>query len=351
MADVPRRQPTLAEVAERAGVSRSAASRVINNAPHVSRDKREAVQRAIRELGYVPNTTARALATRQKGVAALVISGETPSIFADPFFAKVIVGASAALEEADLHLMLCLAAADRGRQRLAKLLRARDVDGVMIMAVRENDPVLAIAQETELPVVFGGRPVDHEPPWFVDVDNVGGARQATEHLLALGRRRVAMICGTPDTQVGRARHRGYREAMILAGLEPLAPATGDFTEPSGTAAMAELLRRHPDVDGVFAANDNMAAGALRVLRGADRKVPRDVAIVGFDDLDIAQIVEPSLTTVHQPIQALGHEMARLLVELIAGGEPSPLILPTHLVTRSSTRPARTDEGTDATASS
>ncbi|MFD5315801.1 LacI family DNA-binding transcriptional regulator [Streptomyces sp. NPDC127098] len=336
MTDAPRRRPTLDEVAERAGVSRSAASRVLNNAPHVRRDKREAVQRAIRELDYVPDTTARALATSQRGVAALVISGESPSIFADPFFARVIVGASAALEDADLHLVLCLAATDRSRRRLDELLRARGVDGVMLMAVRENDPVLGIAGETELPVVFGGRPVGSEPPWYVDVDNVGGARQATEHLIARGRRRVVMICGPLDTRVSRDRHRGYREAMILAGLEPLPPECGNFTQPSGAPAMAELLKRHPDLDGVFAANDNMAADALRTLRGAGRAVPGDVAVVGFDDLDIAEITEPSLTTVHQPIQDLGHEMARLLVRLIAGEEPSSLILPTHLVTRSST---------------
>jgi DNA-binding LacI/PurR family transcriptional regulator len=336
MTDVPRRQPTLDEVAERAGVSRSVASRALNNAPHVSRDKREAVQRAIRELGYVPNPTARALATRQAGAAALVVSGETPSIFADPFFATVIVGATAALEDADLHLMLCLAATDRGRRRLGELLRARGVDGVMLMAVRENDPVLHIVGEAELPVVFGGRPVGFEPPWYVDADNVGGARQATEHLLGRGRRRVATICGPMDAQVSRARHRGYREAMLLADREPLAPACGDFTEPGGAAAMAELLRRHPDVDGVFAANDNMAAGALRALRRAGRAVPRDVAVVGFDDLDIARTAEPPLTTVRQPIQALGHEMARMLVRLIGGEEPTPLVLPTHLVVRAST---------------
>jgi DNA-binding LacI/PurR family transcriptional regulator len=336
MTEMPRRQPTLDEVAERAGVSRSAASRVLNNAPHVSPEKRAAVLRAMRELDYVPNTTARALATRQRGAVALVISGEAPSIFADPFFAKVIVGASVALEEADLHLMLCLAASDRSRRRLAELLRARGVDGAMLMAVRENDPVLDIARETEVPVVFGGRPAGFEAPWYVDVDNAGGARQATEHLLARGRRRVGMICGLPDTEVSRARHRGYREAMILAGLQPFPPEYGDFTEPSGAAAMAALLKRQPDMDGVFAANDNMAAGALRTLRGAGRAVPRDVAVIGFDDLDIAQIAEPSLTTVHQPIQALGHEMARMLVGRIAGGEPSSLILPTHLIVRAST---------------
>ncbi|MGW3292661.1 LacI family DNA-binding transcriptional regulator [Streptomyces xiamenensis] len=335
MTAAPRRRPTLDEVAERAGVSRSAASRALNNAPHVRRDKREAVQRAIRELDYVPDTTARALATSRRNVAALVISGETPSIFADPFFARVIVGASAALEEAGLHLMLCLAAGDRSRRRLEELLRARGVDGVMLMAVRENDPVLRIVGETELPVVFGGRPVGFEAPWYVDVDNVGGARQAVEHLIARGRRRVVMICGPLDTQVSRARYRGYREAMILAGLDPLPPECGDFTRSSGAVAMAGLLNRHPDLDGVFAANDNMASDALRALRETGRSVPGDVAVVGFDDLDIAKITEPPLTTVHQPIQALGREMAALLVRLVAGEEPSSLILPTELVTRSS----------------
>ncbi|NGO70979.1 LacI family DNA-binding transcriptional regulator [Streptomyces boncukensis] len=336
MTEAPRRQPTLDEVAERAGVSRSAASRVLNNAPHVSPEKRRAVQRAIRELDYVPHTTARALATRQRGAVALVIAGEAPSIFADPFFARVIVGASAVLEEADLHLMLCLAAGDRSRRRLAELLRARGVDGVMLMAVRENDPVLRLVKETDVPVVFGGRPPGSEPPWYVDVDNVGGARHATEHLLACGRSRVGTICGPPDTQVGRARHRGYREAMILAGLRPVPAERGDFTEPGGVAAMAALLQRQPALDAVFAANDNMAAGALRALRGAGRAVPGDVAVVGFDDLDIARIADPPLTTVRQPIQALGSEMARMLVGLIAGEEPSSLILPTRLVARSST---------------
>jgi DNA-binding LacI/PurR family transcriptional regulator len=124
--------------------------------------------------------------------------------------------------------------------------------------------------------------------------------------------------------------------MILAGREPLSPVCGDFTEPGGAFVMAELLERHPEVDGIVAANDNMAAGALRALRGAGRAVPGDVAVVGFDDLDVARIADPALTTVHQPIQALGSEMARMLAALIAGEEPSPLLLPTRLVVRAST---------------
>lgn len=333
--DAPRRHSTLDEVAELAGVSRSVASRALNNAPHVSRAKREAVERAVRQLGYVPNPTARALATRQTGAAALVISGEDPSIFADPFFAQVIVGASAALEEADLHLMLCLAASDRGRKRVQELFRSRGADGVMLMALREDDPLAGMAEETQLPVVFGGRPVGPAPRWYVDVDNVGGAREATEYLISRGRTRTAAICGRLDTEAGRARYRGYRDAMLAAGLESVPPQEGDFTEPSGAAAMAALLADHPNLDGVFAANDNMGAGALRTLRAAGRTVPDDVAVIGFDDLTVAQVADPPLTTVHQPIAALGREMARMLVSLIDGQDPTPLILPTRLVIRSS----------------
>lgn len=333
--DARRRQPTLDEVAERAGVSRSVASRALNKAPHVSRAKREAVERAVRQLGYVPNPTARALATSQTGAAALVVSGEDPSIFADPFFAQVVVGASQALDEADLHLMLCLAASDRGRKRVEELFRSKGADGVMLMALRKDDPLAAMAEEAEMPVVFGGRPVGPAPRWYVDVDNVGGAREATAYLVSRGRTRVAAICGRLDTEAGRARYRGYRDALLEAGLDPLPPQEGDFTEPSGAAAMAVLLENHPAVDGVFAANDNMAAGALRTLRAAGRAVPADVAVVGFDDLTVALVADPPLTTVHQPITALGLEMARMLVTVVNGQDPTPLILPTRLVIRSS----------------
>jgi DNA-binding LacI/PurR family transcriptional regulator len=331
----PRRQPTLDEVAERAGVSRSAASRVINNAPYVSRSTREAVEKAIKELGYRPNRTARALATRQTGIVALALSHDDPALFADPFFAQVIVGVSAVLEDTDMHLLLCLASSGRGRSRLTNLLHARGVDGIMLMALQGDDPLIDIVGQTGLPVVHGGRPLHVEPQWYVDSDNVGGARLATEHLLALGRTRVVTIAGQMDTRVGQARHRGYREAVIMAEHRPYGMAEGDFTEAGGAAAMKELLDRHPDLDGVFAASDKMAAGALRVLADAGRAVPDDVAVVGFDDLDIAAQTDPPLTTVHQPIQALGREMARMLLGLIAGERPTSLLLPTTLVRRAS----------------
>jgi DNA-binding LacI/PurR family transcriptional regulator len=282
---LPRRQPTLAAVAQRAGVSRTAASRVLNNAPHVSRAKREAVEKAIKDLGYTPSRTAQALATRKTGVIALAISGEDPAIFADPFFAQIIVGISTEFEETDLHLLLCLAASERGRARLSHLLSTRGVDGVLVTALRGDDPLVGIVESAGLPAVYGGRPLQGEPQWYVDVDNAGGARNATAYLIDRGRTRIAMITGLPDTEVSQSRYRGYREAMAMAGLTPYATQTGDFTIGGGGAAMAALLAASPDLDAVFVANDNMAAGALRVLREHGRRVPEDVAIIGFDDLE------------------------------------------------------------------
>ncbi len=231
--------------------------------------------------------------------------------------------------------MLCLATSARGQQRVQQLLHTRAVDGVMLMALRENDPLTRLALDADIPAVFGGRPLGQDAPSFVDVDNVGGARTATEYLISLGRTRIAMITGPLDTDVSRARHRGYREALTLAGLTPHGEEPGDFNERSGILAMDALLARHPDTDAVFAANDNMAAGALRALRRAGRPVPGDIAVIGFDDLPVSEVSDPPLTTIHQPIQALGREMTRMLLALIAGEAPTPLLLPTRLVRRES----------------
>jgi DNA-binding LacI/PurR family transcriptional regulator len=331
----PRRGATLDEVARLAGVSRAAASRAINNAPDVSRAKRDAVAKAVRELGYFPNTTARALATNRVGAIILAVSNEDPTLFADPFFAQVVVGVNTALEQTDLALMLIIANSTHGRGRLERALRSRRADGVLLMALQGDDPLNHLVADAHVPVVIGGRPLHGDPEWYVDADNRGGARMATEHLIASGRRRIATITGPLNTQVAVARFQSFREALAVAGQPAHRYVHADFTERAGAEAMTTLLTQHPDLDAVFAANDNMAAGALRVLRQSGRSVPEDVAVVGFDDLGIAQHTNPTLTSVHQPIQALGFEMARMLMTVIDGGRPSPLILPTRLIIRDS----------------
>jgi DNA-binding LacI/PurR family transcriptional regulator len=338
MTTPPKRRPTLDEVARLAGVSRSAASRAINRSGHASRTTRDAVERAVRDLGYVPNPTARALATRQSGAVVLAISQHDSELFADPFYAQIIAGVSAALERTDLVLMLALADSDLGRVRLERILRSRRADGVMLMGLHGDDPLYRLAEKLDLPVVYGGRPLNAEPAWYVDADNRGGARLAAEHLIGTGRRRITTITGVLDTHVGAARLRGFQDALAVAVLDPDLVEHGDFTEVSGAAAMTRLLAAHPDLDAIFAASDSMAVGALRALKAAGRSVPGDVAVVGFDDYPIARYTNPPLTTVAQPIKQLGWEMARMLVSLIDGEQPGPLILPTRLVVRESSEP-------------
>ena len=329
------RQPTLDEVAERAGVSRGTVSRVINNRRHVSAKAQQAVQSAIAELGYVPSMAARSLASQRRGAVVLAISSDDPALFANLFFAEVIAGVNAVIEETDLQLLLVLAASERGRDRLARILQSRAADGVMLLALRENDPLAKVAEAGGVPVVHGGRPLGGTTRWYVDADNRGGARQAVEHLIATGRSRIATVTGPLDLHAGVSRYLGFREAMALAGLSDHRVVHADFTEAGGAAATAALLDEHPDLDAVFVASDAMAAGALGVLSERGRTVPDDVAVVGFNDIRAAQHTRPALTTVRQPIVALGREMTRMLVRVIEGEEPTSLILPTELVVRGS----------------
>ncbi|WP_043732963.1 LacI family DNA-binding transcriptional regulator [Streptomyces zinciresistens] len=335
MQPTPRRMPTLDEVAARAGVSRTAASRAINNVPHVSRAKREAVERAVRELGYVPNPTARALASSKVGAVVLAASSDETGLFADPFFAEIIVGVSGALEETDLQLLLVLANTPRGRDRLQQVIRSRRADGIMLMALRGDDPLGRLAEVAGMPVVFGGLPLAGEPRWYVDVDNRGGARLAADHFVRAGRTRPVMITGQVDSQVSVAREQGFAEGLTLAGVPLLGVSSGAFQVEGGAEAMEQLLDAHPQLDAVFAASDGMALGALQVLRRRGRLVPENVSVIGFDDLAGARHANPPLTTVRQPVRALGHEMARMLVGAIDGQDPSPLILPARLTVRES----------------
>jgi DNA-binding LacI/PurR family transcriptional regulator len=187
-----------------------------------------------------------------------------------------------------------------------------------------------------VPVVCSGRPWSRSRVPYVDVDQPGGVRQAVEHLLARGRRRIATIAGPQDMVAGRDRLGAYQRAMTGSGRGPMV-AVGDFTRASGAAAMRQLLAEHPGLDAVLAASDLMAHGALGVLREAGRRVPDDVAVVGFDDIELARYTDPPLTTVRQPIQRIGQAMARQLLRLLTGEPVEPaVILPTELVIRGST---------------
>jgi DNA-binding LacI/PurR family transcriptional regulator len=329
-------RPTLEAVAARAGVGRGTVSRVINGSPKVSPEAREAVQQAIDELGYVPNRAARTLVTRRTDTVALFVSESEERVFGEPYFAGIIRGISAGLADTGLQLLLAIAQSADEHERFERYLTGQHVDGVLLISLHGGDPLPRHLEDSGVPTVLGGAPVGVEPVSCVDADNRGGARHAVEHLIGLGRRRVATITGPQDMRVGVDRLNGYCDALSAAGLRELI-AAGDFSEESGERGMRELLVREPQLDAVFTASDPMAVGAMRVLKEHGRRIPGDVAVVGFDDSATARHTDPPLTSVHQPLEAMGREMARLLVSRIRGEamERSMIILDTHLVTRES----------------
>ncbi|MGV9212048.1 LacI family DNA-binding transcriptional regulator [Micromonospora sp. RB23] len=337
-------RPTLDAVAARAGVGRGTVSRVVNGSPQVSPEARAAVQQAIAELGYVPNRAARALVTQRTDSVALVVSESGERVFTEPFFAAIVRGISSGLLETPMQLWLAMAQSPVERERVEHHLTNQHVDGVLLLSLHDSDPLPTLLEERGLPAVLGGRPArmlqpGAQPAWFVDVDNVGGARQAVEYLTSQGRRRVATIAGPQDMGAGLARLAGYTEAVKATGVgvNPDLIAYGDFSENSGATAMRRLLDACPDLDAVFVASDLMAFGALRTLRDAGRRVPEDVAVIGFDDAPVARQADPPLTSVFQPVEEMGRQMARLLVARIRGDDlPAPhILLDTQLVHRAS----------------
>ncbi|MFI6261076.1 LacI family DNA-binding transcriptional regulator [Micromonospora sp. NPDC051006] len=329
-------RPTLEEVARRAGVSRATVSRVVNGSTTVAEPIREAVQRAVAELGYVPNLAARSLVTQRTDSVALVMPEAATRVFSDDqVFPGIIRGVSQELEAADKQLVLMLAGSPAGHARVERYTTGRHVDGVLFASLHGADPLPGTLARLGIPVVCSGRPLGDVPVPYVDVDHVGGVTAAVQHLIDTGRRRIATIAGPQDMVAGIERLAGYRQAMAAAGL-PERVATGDFTRESGAAAMRELLAADPDLDAVFAASDLMAHAALRTLREAGRRVPQDVAVIGFDDIETAAYTEPPLTTVRQPIQEIGRQMTRQLLRLAAGGTIEPaMMLPTELILRDS----------------
>jgi len=326
-------------VAALAGVSRGTASRVLSGASNVSPAAVAAVRAAAAELHYRPNLSARSLVTGRTGLVGLVVNETNERLFSDPYFAGIARGAHAALVETGVALVLSLAADEAERDRLLELASTR-LDGLLVVHGHGDQSLVETLAASGLPVVYAGRTqtASRHDLWWVDSENESGAFEAVAHLAARGRRRIATITGPGDMAASADRVAGWRRALQAAGLEAddalIEP--GMFSTESGVVGMARLLDRVPDLDAVFAANDLMAAGAMRVLHDSGRGVPGDVAVVGFDDSETARTSEPPMTTVAQDIERAGHRMAELLLEQVAGAtDPVQDILPTHLVVRAS----------------
>jgi DNA-binding LacI/PurR family transcriptional regulator len=329
---------TLDEVARAAGVSRATASRVFSGHPQVSRSARAAVERAAAQLGYVPNRVAHSPAAGRSESVGVLVPEPTSRLFSDPSLPRLLSAIGRELSASGMQMVLFAPQSSADLERLEQYLAGGHVDAVLLLALHDSDSLPARLQARGIPMVFGGRPRGTVHASYVEVDNQAGGRAATEHLVAQGRRRIAHIGGPERGHAARERFQGFREAMWNAGLRSDLVEHGEFDRDSGELAMARLLATFHDLDAVFAASDAMAAGAMWALQVLGRRVPADVAVIGFDDSPIAAATQPPMSSVRQPVEDMGREMARLALSLSAvrGQAAQQMVLAPELALREST---------------
>ncbi|SRR5581483_570725 len=333
---------TSKDIAELAGVSRTTVSFVLNNVPgmRIPEATRQRVLEAARQLNYHPDAAARSMASGRTNVIGFVVRQSAEQAFADHFLPQVLHGLAQAAAELGYRTLFEPIPPERRHGVYMKLVRERHVDGIVLSGPRLDDQELLRAYAEGAPIVLMGQLPNTGVP-SVDVDNVGGAALATQHLISLGHRRIGLITNAPLVYTASAdRLAGYRQALAAAGIEydEALVRYGNFSPQGGQAAMTELLALRERPTAVFVASDTVALGALQAIRQHRLNVPRDIALVGFDDIPLVGFIDPPLTTIRLPAFELGWRAAEKLIHAITEGEgtaSSNVILETELIIRES----------------
>ena len=331
---------TIVDVARRAGVSTSTVSHVVNGTRFVSEAARARVEAAIQTLGYRPNGLARSLRRGQSHTLGLVLPDS-----ANPYFAEIGRELETSAFEAGFSVVLCNSENDREKERLyVNVLVRNQVDGILLVATGDQSDSIPSLLDGKLPLVMLDREAAKPGLDSVMADNFEGGRLATRHLAALGHRRIGCVAGPPQVSTGAKRLAGYRRALQEAGLriEGELIRSGDFHPESGWAAAWKLLPVPQPPTAIFACNDLKAMWILRAAHELGRNVPRTLAVVGYDDIELSRYTVPSLTTVAQPKREMAREALRLMTRRLAGGQAGPRqrYLPVNLVVRQTCGSAR-----------
>jgi LacI family transcriptional regulator len=330
------REVTIVDVARHAGVSITTVSHALSGNRRVAESTRVRIEQSIRELDYRPNPFARGLRTERSHMVALIVPDIT-----NPYYPALARGMQDALLAGGYQMFVGSTdgRGDRERSFVADFLQ-RKVDGVALAAFDTRTGALAAVLRAGIPVVSIGTTIEHRRVDRVRTDDVAGSRDATAYLIGEGYGSIGMIGGPAGTSPSDHRLEGYRAALHEAGIrfDRRLFAKGDFTRTGGAKAMVELLSRTRRPRAVFCANDLMAIGAMDAIREAGLRVPRDVALMGYDDIEAAGLVTPALTTVVNPAGEMGHECGKLLLERMSGERKRAgreVVIPHRLVLRTS----------------
>lgn len=333
---------TSQDVAKRAGVSRTTVSLVLNSKYQNSQISDKTVQKVLRaahELGYVPNAAAQALARKKTEVIGLILSRGSQQINSDVYLNQVVNGLINVSHDNRFRVLLDVVDEDEDEDAVQRIIHGRQVDGIIFFGPRSNDAMLSSLAKVKFPTVLMGD-LPGSDFYSVDVDNFNAAYQAVEHLIQLGHQRIGCITNaTPVYTAAMERLNGYKTALInhKIHVDDQLIRFGDFDPQSGYRAMNGLLSVKPKPTAVFVASDVVAFGAISAINDAGLSIPKDMALVGFDDVPLSAFISPRLTTVHLPIYELAHSAGLMCIQLINGETPQPKnnILETHLVIRDS----------------
>lgn len=342
-------KPTIMDVAREARVSYATVSRFLNGNPHVSPAAAERIRKAVKAVRYVPNNAARSLVTQRTETIAFVMHGDAATITTDPNVNTILVAANQAVSAAGYQLVSLIADSPEASDRIASLARAGFADGWILNSMHIDDPLFQVFADLDIPVAVSGASYGDASPFpCVDIDNRAAAAAITEYLKGKGHRRIACIAGPSYIPCSRERLEGFRDAMGEDYDETLVIEADGWGRSNGRDAVRTLWERfergqagdydapHYGIDALACGNDCLAAGAMLELglRGVD--VPGDIAVTGFDDSPDAEAARPALTTVHQPIERFGVELADMVLAQIEGREPKRLVrVETGLVMRDS----------------
>jgi len=333
----------LEDIAKKVGVSRSTVSRVINNQPYVGERTRQRVLKVIEQEQFQPDPAARALVTGRTEIIGVAIPQTTNVFFGDnSYFPMLLQGIAETTIKRDYAMLLWLGNSNEERTGFSeRVSKNRQPDGLIIASVTEIDPLFSRLITMKRTFVMVETPPRFEDIVnYVTIDNVRASEQVVEHLARLGYRRIATITGQLNIRDGSDRLEGYKSGLERAGLpfEPQMVFPGQFSRDYGYTGMKHLLQFKPDA--VVCGGDTIAIGAMDAIREAGLCVPDDIAVVGFDDLDVAIQSDPPLTTIRHSVQRVGEVAAQLLIDLIEGKVQPPhhIVLPTELVVRQSSDP-------------
>ncbi|MGE5583151.1 MAG: LacI family DNA-binding transcriptional regulator [Bacillota bacterium] len=331
---------TIKDIARLANVSPSTVSRVIADSKRISAETKKRVKKIMAELNYHPNMIARSLITRSCQTLGLVLSRSAESAFSNPFFPEVIRGISTITQKYHYNLMLATAEdyAEEARQAL-RMVAEKRVDGVILLASRVNDELIRQLTAHNYPFVVVGRIPETIRCYSVNNDNIQAAYSAVRHLLNHGHQRIALVNGPEEYIFCQDRAEGYRFALREFGIEydPSLIKNGPLTQEDGYRLTGELLNTRPCPSAIFCVDDLMAVGAYRAIKENHLSIPRDIAVIGFNDDPIASVMEPNLTTTRIPIYEMGISAAEILLQILEGKEIFPMqkILSSELIVRQS----------------